>query len=83
MKPATCYFSRDTVGRSEVSGSKVSVFINEKLRDRGECGANEQNNKKLVTPFDDATSASPPQYRRVFSHEHLASSPFSPGEKAS
>jgi hypothetical protein len=69
-----CYFSSDAVGRSEVNGSKVSVFINEKLRDRGECGANEQNNKKPVTPFDYATSASTPQYKRVFAHDNLASS---------
>ena len=78
-----CYFCSDAVGRSEVNGSKVSVFINEKLRDRGECGANEQNNKKPVTPFDDATSASTPQYKRVFSHEQFGVQPFSPGQEAS
>ena len=78
-----CYFFRDAVGRSEVSGSKVSVFINEKFRDRGECGANEQNDKQPITPFDDATSASTPQYEWVFSHEQFGIQPFSPGNEAS
>jgi hypothetical protein len=78
-----CYFSRGAIGRRGVSVSKVRVFIHEKLRDGGEGGANEQNNKNPVTPFDDATSASTPQYRRVFSHEQFSVLPFSPGDESS
>jgi hypothetical protein len=78
-----CYFSRDAIRRRGVSGSKVSVFIEEKFRTHGECGANDQNTKKPVTPFDGATNASTPQYRRVFSHEQFGVQPFSPSKKAS
>jgi hypothetical protein len=78
-----CHFSRVAIGRRGVSGEKVSVFFDEKLRARRECSANEQNKKKPVTPFEGATSASTPQYRWGFSHEQFGVQPFNPNKLVS